>query len=806
MGRYNLIDERWINVIDDNNELQKVSLKDVFKFAKHYKRLSGDTSSQDFAILRLLLSILETIFHRYNFDGQNQENTKKSLSKTWKQLWDNQNLPFDLINKYLSSQNDKFNLYDDNYPFFQVSKKDLESLNIKKTGQINGKLINRIISESNNKLDLFSPTKNDCKNKLTDASLARWLITFQGFTGTSDKAKYPKMSVSASKGWLLGLGGIYLRGNNLFQTLMLNLVLNKSDDQRPIWELSLKDKIHYLGGYVPNNLAELYTNSSRLIFIDPKTNLSKKDVSIEAVQLSGIDNTNIFNLEPMTLFQKPKSGSNKNEIIPKIHDPKKSLWRSFGTIEGLDKGNDNKPGVIKWLYSPVVRNTVNINDITIVAVGMTHNFDASSMPNGDIYDELNMNRQVLNDISAEGWIRKIYIEVERTQKSVRSLYYFAKGILELIGSNNLGLADRIVEDTYFELDYLFKHWVSKIKYQDYKNQYLNEWQENLKFLLNRQVYKIIFPITTSKLVRKLNTQNNLFENFVDKYRNFELNLNNIYDGEYYSLKSHNKAINSIADKRIYNEVQRIIEGHLSNDFQSSHSKLLFAELRKSINRNFIDYSPVIYPLLFENTVKDCLDDHRYDLTPEAQAIVYALELYAIHQQGNKEFSVNLGKNDHIDKSKVFNVYLENDKYYVQIKSPNDYYYTKNTFNNYEDLLKFMNGLDKNDEDNNGTKDRVLSDLGKSLNIFKNNLNNTDAIDKRFNRVLTANNNEEFLNELRHLIKIIKTNSEVKVSYPKLAEDIYNFMDNEESRKIVKLRWAQSYYQKQNNKEENTDEK
>ena len=48
-----LLDESWIKVLNDENEIIEVSLIDVFTNAHKYKRLAGETATQDGAILRL---------------------------------------------------------------------------------------------------------------------------------------------------------------------------------------------------------------------------------------------------------------------------------------------------------------------------------------------------------------------------------------------------------------------------------------------------------------------------------------------------------------------------------------------------------------------------------------------------------------------------------------------------------------------------------------------------------------------------------------------------------------------------------
>ncbi len=127
-------------------------------------------------------------------------------------------------------------MFDDEYPFFQVTEKMMEPQNINKVkpSSVSGKNINRLISESGNKIALFSPKyearKKKNKELLTAPEIARWLITFQGYSGLSDKVIFGDEKYKSSKGWLFDIGGTYLEGENLYDTLLLNLVLIDSQE------------------------------------------------------------------------------------------------------------------------------------------------------------------------------------------------------------------------------------------------------------------------------------------------------------------------------------------------------------------------------------------------------------------------------------------------------------------------------------------------------------------------------------------------------------------------------------------------
>ena len=91
--------------------------------------------------MRFLLAVLHTVFSRYDADGvvykgielddrmRQVEEIKgraakeypDALMKTWKDLWNKGKFP-DIVDKYLEAWRDRFYLFDDKYPFYQVTK------------------------------------------------------------------------------------------------------------------------------------------------------------------------------------------------------------------------------------------------------------------------------------------------------------------------------------------------------------------------------------------------------------------------------------------------------------------------------------------------------------------------------------------------------------------------------------------------------------------------------------------------------------------------------------------------------------
>ena len=109
---FNLLDEPWIKVIDKNCVIHEVSLLELFEQAHTYKDLCGELPTQDFAMLRLLLAVLHTVFSRYDVNGDELllDDACDALER-WNKLWENKRFPSEVITEYLKSQKENFYLF-----------------------------------------------------------------------------------------------------------------------------------------------------------------------------------------------------------------------------------------------------------------------------------------------------------------------------------------------------------------------------------------------------------------------------------------------------------------------------------------------------------------------------------------------------------------------------------------------------------------------------------------------------------------------------------------------------------------------
>ena len=516
MGRYNLLDEKWIAVIRaDNGTTELVSMKELYAHAQDYYSLAGEMKTQDFAILRVLLAGLHTVFSRFDANGapyewleidedrftqkapieeDDIEDYQDALIDTWTHIWKAGRFP-EIIQEYLERWRDHFNLFDEQFPFYQVTEKEMEEL-AGGGGQFFGKNLNRTISESNNKVALFSPIGDiyEKKDLLDYDQLVRWLITFQGYTGTGDKKKVRGTNATCSKGWLFDLGGVFLRGESLFETLWLNCQLPVIDQreglqiQVPSWERSTIENVDiYFEGKV-NNLASLYTNWSRAVSFNQNYR-SGEAFSCMIAKLPEIDHVEKF-LEPMTCWSMPVSGPMKDRFIPRKHRQEIALWRNFSVLMGLEQDGkaNRKPGIIRW-YNEVasVEKSVAHNRITICGISMKDDGNATSWsPTDEITDEINLETAVALDTDEDGWLIRINGIINETGGRINKILgNYLRLISQIRGYDptDKTFSSKGKEEFYQRIDKQFRDWLGQIEVTDSKNEQSYRWYERLESLL-----------------------------------------------------------------------------------------------------------------------------------------------------------------------------------------------------------------------------------------------------------------------------------------------------------------------------------
>ena len=168
---FNLLDEPWIRVMDDNCQIKEVSLTDALLNAHKYKTLKGEMPTQDIVILRLMLAIVHTVFSRVDADSNEAElEEEDDAVDRWESLCSNRKLPETPVRESLEKWHERFLLFHPEKPFGQMAGLTYGT-------EYGAPKLNGEISESNHKVRVFSPYFGDTKESLTFSEAARWLLT-----------------------------------------------------------------------------------------------------------------------------------------------------------------------------------------------------------------------------------------------------------------------------------------------------------------------------------------------------------------------------------------------------------------------------------------------------------------------------------------------------------------------------------------------------------------------------------------------------------------------------------------------------
>lgn len=459
---FNLLDEPWIRVMTEDCTVVERSLMQVLLNSHQYQRLADELPTQDVALLRLLLAILQTVFYRVDPEGEDDPIEDRAAAiRRWQALWNAGRFPVQPIRTYLETWKDRFWLFHPEHPFYQVPAAAVGTKF--KASKLNGEL-----SESAHKMRLFPLRDGEEKETLSYAEAARWLVTLIGF----DDSASTKKETGTGTGWLGDRVNVYAIGENLFETLMLNLVFLKDGryvwaENMPAWEQPTMTTAKKREIPLPDNQAELLTLQSRRLI------LSREENRVTGFSSTGGDffgkegRVNAFS-EQMTLWRAGKTPKNAvPQFVPASVDPWRQMWRDFEVILGR-REDTHIPGVVAWLTELRRKNVIPRKYVHIASVGVTYDSKKGSIAD-IISDHLDFQMSLL-DAAGELWIVLVGGEIHLIDKVARTLGALAEGLYLAQGGQLDGAGKKARQSQrdegmrllYAAVDLPFREWLAHI--------------------------------------------------------------------------------------------------------------------------------------------------------------------------------------------------------------------------------------------------------------------------------------------------------------------------------------------------------
>lgn len=541
---FNLLDEKWILVRKSDCTVDELSLTDALLKSHEYVELAGELPTQNVSILRLMLAVLHTVFSRYSPQGEPSPlYDSDDAEYRWKELWNAGRLPEKPIKEYLASVHDRFWLFHPERPFYQTEAAKIGT-------EYTASKLNGAVSESGNKIRLFCGCTGVQKSELSYSEAARWLLYVNNYDDTSSKPKGKNLP-SPGAGWLGKLGLITIRGNNLFETLVYNLILlnhkrNFSEvwgPECPAWEPDVPNTAERAEIPMPDNLSELYTLQSRRLWLNRDDN--EKVIGYNLLGGDFFEKVDAF-IEPMTVWSKVKGNERAGEKFqPRRHDSSVQMWREF-SYAFETAADSHIPGVVLWTkyikqMLPESRKLISFS-IASVQYG-----DKDFFVNDVFSDSLTFHTDLLTEIG-EHWRAKITDEIKKCDESAAALRFLAKDIELAAGSAEdtvlkRAVVERAREQYYYEIDLPFRNWLERIDpnweiVSEQEEQALREWHETAKRIALRIGQELVESAGTAAIVgrtieieKKKGNKITVHYSAPDAYRYFKVKLNKFYPKE-----------------------------------------------------------------------------------------------------------------------------------------------------------------------------------------------------------------------------------------------------------------------------------
>ncbi len=356
MSSYNLIDEPWIPVRDVSGNLKEAGIKEVLLSAKEFVAIEDPSPLVTASLYRFLLAVLYRAL-----EGPCDDDEAKKLFR--------EGFPKQKIAAYLEKWRPRFFLFDEKYPFGQVSGYEP----MVKNGKQNWRSWTALVAEHNadNAKVLFDHVDASASGEIPFKKAVRWLLACNTFVlgGGNSDFKYTKDAPSSSSAMAIPIG------ENLQDTLLYCLVPQNYEltaTDIPLWERDAESVEFLKDGVDRSEMghADLYTWRSRSIRFEEKN----IDGITRLAFASGIGYVDSALIDPMVGYKivdvkdKETGGKVKKKLPVRFED--RGIWRDFDSL--LPDESHLAPLVIENAVL-LARNTKNKFPQTVLVLGQANN-------------------------------------------------------------------------------------------------------------------------------------------------------------------------------------------------------------------------------------------------------------------------------------------------------------------------------------------------------------------------------------------------------------------------------------------------
>ena len=487
---FDLTLQPWIPVLRQDGTQDELSLREVFAQADRLRRIVGDVPTQEFALLRLLLAVAH--------DALNGPRD----TEDWAELWADDDC-FAPLPVYLDAHRSRFDLLHPRTPFFQVA--DL------RTARDEVFSLNRIVADVPNGEPFFT-SRMPAADRLGFAEAARWVVHAHAYdtsgikTGTvgDDRVKKGKV-YPLGVGWAGSLGGVFVEGGTLRETLLLNLVaadtagLRIDGDDRPAWRREPCGPTA-AANRTPSGVRDLYSWQTR------RLRLHFDEAGVHSVVLGYGDPLAAHNLhtrEPMTAWRRSKEWEKERGEVPVYvpwkHDPSRAVWRGLSSLiaergvtgQGAEAAPVLRPGILEWVARLVNEGWLPRGFlIRTRVVGAVYEPQKKSVIDEVVDDHLAMAVLLLHRQDRE-YAQQAIDAVGDAEHAVTALGDLATDLARAAGTQTEGPRSRARERGFAALDNPYRIWLSTLAGAADPDEQRTLWRRRTHRIISRLAERLL---------------------------------------------------------------------------------------------------------------------------------------------------------------------------------------------------------------------------------------------------------------------------------------------------------------------------
>ncbi|MGV0423793.1 type I-E CRISPR-associated protein Cse1/CasA [Corynebacterium sanguinis] len=351
---FSLLDDPWIIVHDRDGTPHTVGIRQLFDGSVGASAIVGDSPTQDYAVLRVLLAIFWRAHHE---EIAPQLGTRQARDEfTWKKWFPAMRRTLtserrdEAVLDYLDRYEDRFNLFDAERPFMQVADLDTE----KKSRFA----VSRIVPEAEH--DYFTMRTGSGRKSLTFAEAARWLVHTQAYDYSGIKSgALGDPRVKGGRGYPIGTGWTGMTGGTVVmrETLLETLLFNSTPEviygehaasDLAAWERDADTAAQRIDPN-PKGAADLATWQSRRVRLFPEEGLVTGVLVANGDQIPEAGK-NIL-ADPMTPYRYSANKSKKGAPVyySRPYDVNRTMWRALDPLIATEKD----PGFSEKNLAPI---------------------------------------------------------------------------------------------------------------------------------------------------------------------------------------------------------------------------------------------------------------------------------------------------------------------------------------------------------------------------------------------------------------------------------------------------------------------